>query len=817
VAVADGASRLAAWFDAQGWTPFPFQREAWEAMQRGEDGLVHVPTGAGKTYAAYIAALASCIDVPPDGLAIVYVTPLRALARDIEQALRAPVEALGLSLRVETRTGDTPSSVRQRQKARLPHVLVTTPESLTVLLSYEDAARQFAGTRVAIIDEWHELVSSKRGTQVELALARLRRLAPALRTWALSATLHDPALAAQCVVGTGRAFTLVAASLRREVVLESLVPERIERFPWAGRLGLAMLPRVLELLADGRSTLVFTNTRSQAERWYQAIVDARPEWEAWVALHHGSIDRDERARVEGGLKDGTVRAVVATSSLDLGVDFSPVERVLQVGSPKGIARLMQRAGRAAHRPGAVARIHGVPTHALELVEFSAARHAIAVHAIEERLPLEQPLDVLVQHLVTCALGGGFEADALFDEVREAWSYRGLDRKAFDWALAMVEHGGATLAAYDQHHRVTLEDGRYRVSNARIARFHRLAIGTITTDATMEIRYLNGTRIGSIEEDFIARLRAGDRFVFAGRSLEFVMVRDLMAYVRRSPVVPSLTPIWAGSRFPMSTSLGDGVRRELDRASRRRWKGASPELCAARPILDEQARLSVLPKDDELLVERWHSRAGHHLFVYPFEGRRAHQAMAALLALRLGRRTPGTFSLTVNDYGMELLGDREVSDEELRHPATLTVDDIVADLTESVNLGELARRQFRDIARVAGLVFTGYPGGGKGARQLQVSASLVYDVFQRYDPENLLLDQARREVFEQQFELARLERALRRLGASHVRVVRIPYPTPLAFPLVIDRLGSRLSTEQLVTRVQKMIAGWLATEEGRDRD
>lgn len=800
---------LRAWFAGRGWTPFPFQEEAWAAFAAGANGLVHVPTGAGKTYAAYLAPLAEVIDRPPDGIAIVYVTPLRALARDVEAALRAPVEALGAPLRVEGRTGDTASGIRQRQRTRLPHVLVTTPESLSVLLSYDDAAAAFATLRTVIVDEWHELLSTKRGTQVELALARLRRMAPGLRTWALSATLHDPARAAQCVVGVHRPWTIVSASLPRDVVLDALVPERIERFPWAGRLGLAMLPRVLELLADGKATLLFTNTRSQAERWYQAIVEARPAWGPVVALHHGSIDRDERARVEEGLKSGRLRAVVATSSLDLGVDFSPVDRVLQIGSPKGIARLMQRAGRAAHRPGEAARIHGVPTHALELVEFAAARQALAERRLEEREPLEQPLDVLVQHLVTCAAGGGFDPDALYEEVRESWAYRALARDAFDWALAMVEHGGATLSAYDQHHRVTAVEGRYRVANGRIARFHRLGIGTITTDATMEIRFVRGAKIGTIEEEFIARLRPGERFVFAGRSLEFVRVKELVAYVRASPVVPSLTPVWGGSRFPMSTSLGEGVRRELDRAARDAWEEAAPELRAVRPVLDEQRRLSVLPRHDELLVEQWSSRAGHHLYLYPFEGRRAHQALAALLALRLGRRTPGTFSLTVNDYGIELVGERTVTADELLHPSILASERVVDDLVESVNLGELARRQFRDIARIAGLVFAGYPGGGKGTRQVQLPASLVYDVFQRYDPDNLLLAQARREVLEQQFELARLERALHRLRAGTLRVVQVPHPTPLGFPLFIDRLGSRLSTEQLVDRVQKLVQEWTA--------
>ncbi|MEO6446285.1 MAG: ligase-associated DNA damage response DEXH box helicase [Gemmatimonadaceae bacterium] len=805
----DGLARLRGWMAGRGWRPFAFQDEAWQAMANGESGLVHVPTGAGKTYAAYLAALAALMDQPSAGLSIVYVTPLRALARDIELALRAPVDALNLGLRVESRTGDTSGSTRARQRKLLPHVLITTPESLSVLLSYDNAAAAFGGLRVVIVDEWHELLATKRGTQTELALATLRRHAPAMLTWALSATLRDPPLAAQCVVGTDRSFRVVSAALKREVVIETLVPERIERFPWAGRLGLAMLPRVLELLADGRSTLLFTNTRSQAERWYKAIVDRRPEWADRVALHHGSIDREERERVEQGLKDGSITAVVATSSLDLGVDFSPVDRVLQIGSPKGVARLLQRAGRSAHRPGETARVYCVPTHALELVEFSAARAALAAHHIEERLPLAEPLDVLVQHLVTRALGGGFVADALYAEVRGAWSYRALTRNAFDWTLALVEHGGATLRAYDQHHRIVETDGVYRVATPRIARLHRLSIGTITADATMEIRYLRGSRIGTIEEDFIARLRPGEKFLFAGRSLEFVLVKDLVAYVRRSRVSASHTPIWSGSRFPLSTSLGAGVRAELDAVARGQWADASPELTAARPVLEEQARLSLVPLQHDVLIERWASRAGHHLFLYPFEGRRAHQALAALLALRLGRRTPATFSLTVNDYGLELLSEHAVPPEVLLHPSILSPEQVVEELTESVNVGELAKRQFRDIARIAGLVFAGYPGAGKRVRQVQMSASLVFDVFARYDPDNLLLRQARREVLEEQFELARLEVALARMATARIRMIEIAHPTPLAFPLVIDRLGSRLSTEALIARVQRMVRTWTA--------
>ncbi|MBC7897994.1 MAG: ligase-associated DNA damage response DEXH box helicase [Cytophagaceae bacterium] len=802
----DGMARVRGWVAAQGWTPFPFQEATWAAYEAGESGLVHVPTGAGKTYAAYLAALAELLDAPSDGLAVVYVTPLRALARDIALAMQRPVKDLGLSLRVETRTGDTSSSVRAKQRGKLPQVLITTPESLTVLLSYEDAPQRFHGMRLAVIDEWHELISTKRGTQTELALARLRRFSPAMRTWALSATLRSPDEGAQCVVGTDRPYRLVRGDFARRTVVDTIFPERVERFPWAGRLGLAMLPRVLDLIADGRTSIAFTNTRSQAEKWYRAIADAQPEWADRVALHHGSIDREERERVEAGLKSGEITTVVATSSLDLGVDFAPVDRVLQIGSPKGIARLLQRAGRSAHRPNEAAHIICVPTHALELVEFAAARDALGRQEIEPRKPLEAPLDVLVQHLVTCAMGGGFVADDLYAEVRSAWSYRHLTAEAFEWALAMVEHGGATLRAYEQHHKVLAVDGTYLVSSPRVARLHRLAIGTITAEATMEIRYQTGGRIGTIEEDFIARLRQGDRFTFAGRALEFVRVRDMVAHVKRASVRAALTPIWMGARFPMSTSLGGAVRERLDDFVRH-GAGGVDEMVAATPILGEQQRLSVIPLVHQVLVERWKSREGHHLYLYPFEGRLAHQALASLLAYRSGKRRPATFSLTVNDYGIEFLSAEVVTPEDLLSAEALSAEDLLADIAASVNMGELARRQFRDIARISGLVFAGYPGAPKGTRQVQLTSSLVFDVFTRYDPGNLLVVQAHREVLEQQFELTRLEAAVQRLATAELVVRDVKHPTPLGFPLFVDRLGSRLTTEDLITRVERMIGQW----------
>lgn len=806
---------LVEWFAARGWTPAGFQIDAWRAYTAGQSGLIHVPTGTGKTYAAFLGPLSELLAEPARGLAILYITPLRAVARDIELALRAPIDEIGrargepLSIAVGSRTGDTSSSERARQRDRLPEVLVTTPESLTLLLTRDDAGDVFRTLRCVIVDEWHELLSSKRGVQVELALARLRRLAPGLRTWGLSATLRDPLAAARAVAGAHHPEpALVTAKIDRPIRVHTLIPPKVERFPWAGHMGLTMCGPLLELLDPARSTLIFTNTRSQAERWYQAILLGRPEWAERMGLHHGSIDREVRERVEAGLKAGTTTLVVCTSSLDLGVDFGPVERVVQIGSPKGIARLMQRAGRSGHRPGATCEVLCVPTHALELVEMAAAREAIDAGRIEERPILRRPLDALVQHLVTRSFGEGFDPDELFDEVRGATAYTDLSREEFEWCLALVERGGAALGAYPEQHRVVRTEGRMRIASRRIATLHRLNVGTIVGDVTVQLRLVRGGNIGSIEEHFIARLRPKDVFLFGGRLLEFVRLRDMTAFVTPATRQTIHTPHWGGARFPLSTALSAAVRLVIGRLRdpESAANETAPELIAARPVLDAQRTLSRLPRADETLVELTTTDDGAHCFIYPFEGRLVHEGLAALLALRFGRRRSATFALSMNDYGIELLGPAEYPFRELLGDSgdgLFSSERLADDLLDAINLGELARRQFREVARVSGLVPQKYPGGERTNRQLQAGASLLYEVFDEFDPDNLLLLQARREVLERHCEESRLARTLERLRSHRLLVVETERPTPLAFPLVVDRLGSTLSTESLRDRIARM--------------
>jgi len=782
-------------------------------MSRGESGLLHATTGAGKTYAVGFGAIARIAKtkasaVPP--LSVLWITPMRALAADTLRALRAPLADLRPRATLGLRSGDTPSAERAKQDKRWPTVLVTTPESLSLMLTRANAEAELSQVRTVIVDEWHELIGSKRGVQVQLALARLARWNPGLVVWGLSATLGNLGDAMATLLGHdgGR---LVQGRIDKTLVIDTLLPDEPGRFTWGGHLGAQMQPAVVrEIENSPGTTLIFTNVRSQAEIWYQLLLEARPDWAGSIALHHGSLDKAVREWVEAGLKAGTLKAVVATSSLDLGVDFLPVERVLQIGSAKGVARLLQRAGRSGHAPGRPSRVTVVPTNTLELVEAVAAREAAFAGRVEQRHSPDKPLDVLVQHLVTVALGGGFTADALFDEVRQARAYRDLTREEFDWALAFVERGGVSLHAYPEYHRVQWveEEGKYRVPDRGIAQRHKLQVGTIVGDSAMKVAWVSGGTLGTIEESFIARLSAGDCFVFAGRVLEYVRTKEMTAFVRTATKPKGRVVVWNGARMAFSTEMSDAVRTVLERAGSGPGGSLvldSPELRAAGPMLDAQQRLSRLPEPGTLLVERYRSREGHHLFVYPFAGRHVHLGLAGLLAWRLARDDPNTYSLAFNDLGFELLGAKPISTEALEADQAFTTDHLLDDVLASLNARELAQRRFREIARVAGLVFTGYPGANKGARQLQASSSLFYEVFRKYDAGNRLLGQAEQEALSQELELGRLREVLQGLSARRLLWAELRAPSPFSLPLMVERFRERLSNEKMKDRLARLLA------------
>ena len=794
------------WFASRGWLPFEFQREVWAALAAGESGLLHATTGSGKTYAVWLGALRRGLALESQQagaapLRVLWITPMRALAADTTRALQLPLPELAPHWSVGQRSGDTPAAERARQDRRYPSVLVTTPESLSLMLTRENACEELGAVHTVVVDEWHELMGNKRGVQVQLALARIACWNPALAVWGLSATLGNLDEAMRTLLGHSRG-RLVRGRIDKALVVDTLLPDKPGRFSWGGHLGAQMLAPVIAEIESSATSLVFTNTRSQAETWYQLLLQEKPEWAGVVALHHGALDKEVREWVDLGLIEGRLKAVVATSSLDLGVDFLPVERVLQIGSAKGVARLLQRAGRSGHAPGRPSRVTLVPTNTLELVEAAAARRAALAGRVEKRDSPDKPLDVLVQHLVTVALGGGFEADALFEEVKTAHAYRMLRREEFDWALGFVEQGGTSLAAYPEYHRVAKVDGLYRVVDRGIARRHKLQVGTIVGDASMTVKYLSGGTIGTMEEGFIARLREGDCFVFAGRVLEFIRVRDMVAYVRKAEKKRGVVPAWAGGKMPLSSELSAATLERIAEAAQGDF--FDPEMQAAQPMLAAQARLSRLPTPQTLLVERFATREGSHLFLYPFAGRNVHMGLASLLAWRLARGAPNTFSLSVNDYGFELLAAQPVDIAALLNQSLFASDALLPDVLASLNSGELAQRRFREIARVAGLVFTGYPGAPKSTRQLQASSGLFFEVFRKYDAGNLLLTQAQAEVLSQELDIRRLGATLRSMSAQRIDFVELEAPSPFSLPLMVERFREKLTTEKLADRLARIV-------------
>ncbi|MEJ5061733.1 MULTISPECIES: ligase-associated DNA damage response DEXH box helicase [unclassified Pseudomonas] len=814
------------WFATRDWKPFTFQQQVWSAVKQGQSGLLHASTGAGKTYAVWFGALnrfahsSPAVQTPrkrkavAEPLTVLWITPMRALAADTARALEAPLHDLQIPWSIGLRTGDTSSSERARQSRRLPTTLITTPESLTLMLARADAQTALATLRMVVVDEWHELLGNKRGVQLQLALARLRRWHPELIVWGVSATLGNQSHAERVLIPQGGGIS-VQVQITKELRVDTLLPPTIERFPWAGHIGLKMLPQVVLEIESSASSLVFTNTRAQSEIWYQALLEARPDWAGLIALHHSSLSRDTRDWVERALKEGQLKAVVCTSSLDLGVDFLPVERVLQIGSAKGVARLMQRAGRSGHAPGRVSRVTLVPTHSLELIEAAAAQDAVAQRRIEPRESPHKPLDVLVQHVVSMALGGGFQPDELYEEVRGAWAYRDLGPAEWVWALAFVRHGGLSLTAYPDYRRVEPDEtGVWRVPDARLARRHRMSIGTIVSDASIQLKFWSkgggGKQLGSVEEGFIARLKPGDGFLFAGRLLELVRVENMTAYVKRSTVKKAAVPRWNGGRMPLSSELANAVVARFSAAARGQFMG--PEMQALRPLLELQQKWSGLPTENSLLAETLKSREGWHLFLYPFAGRQVHLGLASLLAWRVSQRQSVTFSIAVNDYGLELLSATPVDWHVQLNADLFNQDQLLVDVLASLNAGELALRRFREIARIAGLVFAGYPGAPKSTRQVQASSGLFFEVFKQYDARNLLLAQAGEEVLREELDIRRLEQTLERINRLQLDLHTIKRPTPLGFPLLVERMRESMSSEKLADRIRRMVGDLEKTAE-----
>lgn len=800
-----------AWFRNQGWKPFPFQLQAWDAFLRGESGLVNAPTGSGKTYSLMTPIMLEYLNrVPPgkngpQGIQAIWITPIRALTREIELSATRLAEGLDLAWTIGVRSGDTPAKEREKQRAKPPHLLITTPESLHLLLARRGYRDLLGNLRAIVVDEWHELMGSKRGVQVELALSRLKTLAPHLRIWGISATIGNMDQALDVLLGVPQNDAprriIRAEGIDKKVEVTSLFPPDLERMPWAGHLGIVLLDQVVDIVRKSTSSLIFTNTRSFAEIWYQKMLAQAPELSGQIAMHHGSISHDIRGWVEDQLHQGKLKAVVCTSSLDLGVDFRPVETVIQIGSPKGVARFLQRAGRSGHQPGAVSRIYFVPTHSLELMEAAALREAFRRKVVEDRLPYVRSFDVLVQYLMTLAVSDGFDADEILGEVRTTFSFSSVSDEEWQWVLSFLTTGGESLRAYDEYRRVFRHDGLYRVENRAIAMRHRLSIGTIVGDAQLHVKFLSGKYLGTIEEYFLSRLDPGDVFWFAGRNLELIRIREMDALVRKSSRKSGLVPSWQGGRMPLSSQLSEMIRLKLDEVVHGR--DADEELKFLKPLFDLQRQRSILPDKEKFLIEYFETTEGYHVVMYPFEGRFVHEGVAALVAYRIAQIRPITFSIAMNDYGFELLSDQPIPIEEAVETNVLGVENLSRDIQASINSTEMARRKFRDIAAISGLVFKGYPGKPVKDRHLQSSSELFFSVFHDYETHNLLLRQAYEEVNDFQLEEVRLRRALERIALQRIVITYPDVPTPFAFPIIVDRLREKLTTEKIEDRIRKM--------------
>lgn len=798
------------WFKSKHWESFDFQRKTWEAYLDGKSGLLNAPTGSGKTYALWIPCVLEFLknnepyDVKPE-VQVLWITPLRALAKDIQSAMQLFCDEVDVRWKIGLRTGDTTTTERQKQKKTAPQALVITPESLHVLLSQSDYPNYLKNVKSIIVDEWHELIGTKRGVATELAISRIKKLTDnKLKVWGISATIGNLPQAKRVLLGEDlyKDAVSIRSDVEKKIEVRSIMPDEVEKFPWSGYLGVKLLDKVLPIIEQSNTTLLFTNTRSQTELWYQAILKGAPDLAGVIAMHHGSMDQNIRNWVEDALHEGKLKLVVCTSSLDLGVDFRPVDTVIQIGGPKGVSRFQQRAGRSGHGPGELSRIFFVPTHSLELIEGAALRTAIEKGKFEQRKPLERCLDVLVQYLVTLSVSGGFRPLEILEEIKQTYCYRLLSADDWNWALEFITTGGSTLGEYDEFSRVYNEDGVYKIVNKKAAQRHKLSIGTIVGDPAMSVKFITGGHLGTVEESFVSKLNPGDTFWFAGQNLEFMMIKDLTVLVKKSKRKSGLTPSWGGGRLPLSSLLSDQIREKLQGAINGDYSDI--ELQKIKPILDLQNRMSMIPDSKSLLIEKVETEHGHHLFFFTFEGMFVHEVLAGLIAYRMSKLQKITFSISMNDYGFELLSDQEIAIEEGLELDLFSEENIYEDINESINMTEMAQRKFRDVATIAGLIFQGYPGKNIKARHLQASSGIIYKAFQEYDEDNLLLKQSMQEVMTLQIDQSRFMEAIRRINTQKIILKETEKPTPFAFPILVDMIRrERLSSEDVTDRILKM--------------
>ena len=805
-----GYKTIIQWMKLKGNAPFDFQKNSWQYYNEGYSGIVNAPTGFGKTFSIFLAAIIEHINNGPvkaDGLQLMWVTPLRSLAKDISRAMQTALQELNINWEVSVRNGDTPAAIKLKQQKKMPEILIITPETLHLLLAQKNHHLHFINLKCVAVDEWHELIGSKRGVMMELALSRLRGLQPLLKVWGISATIGNIDEALEVLVPGNIKKKLIITKEKKKTNIISILPQEIETLPWAGHLGLRMAEQLVPVIEESNTTLIFTNTRGQSEIWYQTLLNVYPDIAGAAALHHGSIDFELRNWIEDALHTNILKAVICTSSLDLGVDFKPVDTVIQIGSPKGVARFLQRAGRSGHSPNEESNIYFLPTHALELVEAAALKAAEKRNLIEARTPMVMTFDVLIQYLVTLAVGNGFDEKLIYEEVKNTHAFSAINEEEWQWIMRFITVGGDTLGAYEEFKKVVFEDGLWRVVSRKTAMNHRMNIGAIVSAPMLKVKYLGGGYIGMVEEYFASKLNPGDAFVLGGGVLEFVAIKEMTVQVRKSKAKKAISPSWNGGRMPLSSNLSQVLREKFTEA----YYGNSRdiELQILKPLFDKQQKLSHVPREDELLVEKINNKDGFHVFVYPFEGRLVHEVLASLVAYRLSKISAISFSIAMNDYGFELLSDQPVPLNEDNIRTLLSSENLLADIQKSINAAEMARRKFRDIATISGLILQNNRGKFQNNRNLQASAGIFFNVFEQFDAQSLLLRQAYDEVFYEQLEEPRLAAALARIERGKIVIKEINGVfTPLSFPIKVDSIRNSVTSEKLETRIQKMKADML---------
>ncbi|MES2988457.1 MAG: ligase-associated DNA damage response DEXH box helicase [Pseudomonadota bacterium] len=765
--------QLQDWFASRGWSPRRHQLEMLEAARAGQHALLVAPTGAGKTLAGFLPTLTELVETPSEGLHTLYISPLKALAVDVQRNLLTPIEEMGLPIRVETRTGDTPHEKKVRQRARPPQILLTTPESLSLLLSYEDSLLMFEGLKTIVIDEVHAFATGKRGDLLALALARLGRLAPDLRRVALSATVADPDgyRAWLAPYGDIDAVTLVQGEKGAEPDIAILLPEG--RVPWAGHSGLYAIPQVMAEIETHKTTIIFCNTRGLCELIFQNLWKVN-ELKLPIAVHHGSLSLEARHNAEQAMADGKLRALVATASLDLGVDWGDVDCVIQMGAPKGSSRLLQRIGRANHRLDESSEAVLVPGNRFEYLEARAALDAVEAGELDPDIFRSGALDVLAQHIMGIACAAPFRAEELLQEIRAALPYSALEQETFDRVLQFIADGGYSLRAYDKFKRLTLDkDGLWRVTKPAFVAQHRLNAGIIVESPMLEVRFKNGRRLGKVEEGFGASLSPGDCFFFAGIAVEVERV-ELTDVIVRATSRPARIVSYMGARLAITATLASRVREFL--ADRSQWARFPDDV---REWLEVQGYRSALPAPGQLLVETFPHEGRHHMVAYSFEGWNAHQSLGMLITRRMEAMGLKPLGFVANDYALAVYGLEQITD-----PAALFSPDILEhEFVDWVQGSALLKRAFREVAIIGGLVERQIPGKKKSGRQVTFSTDLIYDVLRKYEPDHLLLRAAWEDARARMTDVGRLAHLLD-TAAERMLHMDLPRVSPLAVPVLI---------------------------------